>query len=54
MREPWKDRRKQLEDLFAPPALPLVGLVPVTEDAATLYVMPSGMLRQPAARALVD
>ena len=37
MREPWKDRRKQLEDLFTTLTLPRVGLVPVTEDAATLY-----------------
>src|SRR5215831_1873433 len=34
MREPWKDRRKRLEDLFATLTLPRVGLVPVTEDAA--------------------
>jgi hypothetical protein len=32
MREPWRDRRKRLEDLFT--AL-RVGLVPVTEDATT-------------------
>src|SRR5215468_8480505 len=37
MREPWKDRRKRLEDLFAALTLPRVGLVPVTDDAATLY-----------------
>src|SRR5262249_7302219 len=37
MREAWKDRRKRLEDLFATLTLPRVGLVPVTEDAATLY-----------------
>ena len=37
MREPWKDRLKRLEDLFASLALPRVGIVPVTEDAATLY-----------------
>ena len=37
MREPWKDRRKRLEDLFATLTLPRIGLVPVTEDAATLY-----------------
>jgi bifunctional non-homologous end joining protein LigD len=37
MREPWKDRRKRLEDVFASLTLPRVGLVPVTEDAATLY-----------------
>ena len=28
MREPWKDRRKRLEDLFATVTLPRVGLVP--------------------------
>jgi ATP-dependent DNA ligase len=37
MREPWKHRRKRLEDLFATLTLPRVGLVPVTEDAAALY-----------------
>jgi len=37
MREPWNDRRKRLEDLFVILTLPRVGLVPVTEDAATLY-----------------
>ena len=37
MREPWKDRCKRLEDLFATLTLPRIGLVPVTEDAATLY-----------------
>ena len=37
MRKPWKDRRKRLEDLFATLSVPRVGLVPVTEDAATLY-----------------
>jgi ATP-dependent DNA ligase len=37
MREPWKDRRKRLEDLFATLSVPRVGLVPFTEDAATLY-----------------
>jgi bifunctional non-homologous end joining protein LigD len=37
MKEAWKDRRKRLEDLFASLALPRVGLVPVTEDAAILY-----------------
>src|SRR5262249_17871001 len=37
MREPWRDRRKRLEDLFATLTLPRVGLVPVTDDAATLY-----------------
>src|SRR5262244_613057 len=37
MREPWKDRRKRLEDVFASLTLPRVGLVPVTEDAAMLY-----------------
>lgn len=37
MREPWKDRRKRLEDVFAGLVLPRIGLVPVTEGAATLY-----------------
>ena len=37
MRQPWRDRRKRLEDLFAAVTLPRVGLVPVTEDAAGLY-----------------
>jgi ATP-dependent DNA ligase len=37
MREPWTNRRKRLEDLFVIVSLPRVGLVPVTEDAATLY-----------------
>ena len=37
MREPWTARRKRLEDVFAGLTLPRVGLVPVTEDAATLY-----------------
>jgi ATP-dependent DNA ligase len=37
MREPWKDRRKRLEDVSASLTLPRVGLVPVTDDAATLY-----------------
>jgi ATP-dependent DNA ligase len=37
MREPWTDRRKRLEDVFASVTFPRVGLVPVTEDAATLY-----------------
>jgi ATP-dependent DNA ligase len=37
MREPWTDRRKRLEDLLVGQILPRVGLVPITEDAATLY-----------------
>src|SRR5262245_55277661 len=37
MREPWTARRKRLEDVFARFTLPRVGLVPVTEDAATIY-----------------
>jgi ATP-dependent DNA ligase len=36
-REPWTDRRKRLEDVFASLTLSGVGIVPVTEDAATLY-----------------
>ena len=37
MRDPWTARRKRLEDVSASLTLPRVGLVPVTEDAATLY-----------------
>src|SRR5262249_29192422 len=37
MREPWTARRKRLKDLSASLTLPRMGLVPVTEDAATLY-----------------
>src|SRR5262245_10106022 len=37
LREPWRDRRKRLEDLFVGVTLPRVGLVPVTEDAPALY-----------------
>jgi len=33
MREPWRDRRKRLEDLVAGAALPGVAVVPITEDA---------------------
>jgi ATP-dependent DNA ligase len=37
MREPWRDRRKRLEDIFEDKRLPRVGLVPVTDDVARLY-----------------
>ena len=37
LHEPWTARRKRLEDDFASDALPRVGLVPVTENAPTLY-----------------
>ena len=37
MQEPWKDRRKRRGDVFASLARPRVRLVPLTEDAATLY-----------------
>src|SRR5262249_47614462 len=36
-REPWRDRRKRLEDLLERARLPRVGIVPVAEDAAQLY-----------------
>jgi ATP-dependent DNA ligase len=37
MREPWRDRRKRLEDLVADRNLPRIAIVPVTEDAPRLY-----------------
>lgn len=37
MREPWRDRRKRLEDIFEDQRLPRVGVVPVTDDVARLY-----------------
>ena len=37
MREPWRDRRKRLEDLLDGRRLPRMALVPVTDDAPTLY-----------------
>jgi len=43
MREPWRDRRKRLEDLVEGRQLPRIAVVPVTEDAATLYETWVGM-----------
>ena len=37
MREPWTARWKRLEDVCASFTLSRVGIVPVTDDAATLY-----------------
>jgi ATP-dependent DNA ligase len=37
MREPWRDRRKRLEDLTAGAELPEVTIVPTTEDIAGLW-----------------
>jgi ATP-dependent DNA ligase len=37
MREPWRDRRKRLEDVLNVQRIPRVAVVPVTEDAAHLY-----------------
>jgi bifunctional non-homologous end joining protein LigD len=37
MREPWRDRRKRLEDLAAGAALPGVTIVPTTEDITGLW-----------------
>ena len=37
MREPWRDRRKRLEDLVAGGPLPGVAVVPVTENAPALW-----------------
>ncbi len=37
MREPWRDRRKRLEDLVGAAALPNVTIVPITEDIAGLW-----------------
>jgi ATP-dependent DNA ligase len=39
MREPWRDRRKRLEDVVEGAALPGVAVVPVTEDAPALWDM---------------
>jgi ATP-dependent DNA ligase len=36
MREPWRDRRKRLEDLVDGQRIPRVAVVPITEDAASL------------------
>jgi ATP-dependent DNA ligase len=43
MREPWRDRRKRLEDLVGSRQLPRIGIVPVTDDAAHLYETWVGM-----------
>jgi ATP-dependent DNA ligase len=37
MREPWRDRRKRLEDILDGRTLPRVGVVPVTDDPPRLY-----------------
>ena len=37
MREPWRDRRKRLEDLIAGAALPGVAVVPTTADIGGLW-----------------
>ncbi len=37
MREPWRDRRKRLADVFSDAALPNVTIVPTTENAADLW-----------------
>jgi DNA ligase-1 len=55
MREPWRDRRKRLEDVLERARRPRVGIVPVADDAAQLYEMWVGMggegvvLKQPDA-----
>ena len=43
MREPWRDRRKRLEDLVGGHRLPRIAVVPVTDDAPTLYETWVGM-----------
>jgi hypothetical protein len=43
MHEPWRDRRKRLEDLLDDHQLPGVTVVPVTDDAPTLYETWVGM-----------
>jgi bifunctional non-homologous end joining protein LigD len=43
MREPWRDRRKRLEDLVAGHQLPQIAVVPVTNDAPRLYESWVGM-----------
>jgi ATP-dependent DNA ligase len=43
--EPWTDRRKRLEDLFAIRTLLCVGLVPVTEDARSTRPRLAGAAR---------
>jgi bifunctional non-homologous end joining protein LigD len=37
MREPWRDRRKRLEDVMAGATLPGVTLVPTTDDVGALW-----------------
>jgi bifunctional non-homologous end joining protein LigD len=54
IREPWRDRRKRLEDVVAGHELPRVAVVPVTDDAPTFYETRVGMggegivLKEPA------
>jgi len=43
MREPWRSRRKRLEDLLEGHQLPRTAVVPVTDDAPTLYETWVGM-----------
>ena len=43
MREPWRDRRKRLEDLLEGRQLSRIAIVPVTDDAPTLYETWVGM-----------
>jgi bifunctional non-homologous end joining protein LigD len=43
MREPWRDRRKRPEDLLEGRQLPRIAVVPVTEDAPSLYETWIGM-----------
>ena len=43
MREPWRDRRKRLEDLLQGHLIPRVAVVPVSDDAPTLYETWVGM-----------
>jgi ATP-dependent DNA ligase len=56
MREPWRDRRKRLEDLLDGQRIPRIAVVPVTEDAPQLYESWVGMggegivLKDPASR----
>ena len=40
---PWRDRRTRLEDLLDGRQLPRVAVVPVTDDAPTLYETWVGM-----------
>ena len=43
MRERWRDRRKRLEDLLEGHLLQRIAVVPVTDDAPTLYETWVGM-----------